>query len=481
MTRRRAWPVVCAFAIGALTLIVPPLSQAQIPARETPPAVGTMRPFALPTRRDFSLANGLKVTLVPFGTTPKATLYCIVDTGRAADGDRPGLADLTVAMMKEGAGLRDATAVAALAAEMGGSLDISAGINETSIGMDVLSERVNDALALMADTLRRPRLPASELSRLKNDFARAIAIERSQAQGVAADVFARQLWGDSPYGRGNPSPTQLAQITNDDVREFFQREFGARRAHLYVAGRFDEALLRRAITRYFGSWARGPEPHPVSPQGNIQRSVTLIDRPGAAQSTVLMGLPAVDVRHPDYTALSVANGVLGGSLLSRLEQNLREDKGYTYGISSQLTPYRGVSGWTLATDVNTPDTAPAIMEIFKEINRLRTEPLTDAELDLTKRYRIGHFLLGSSSRSGLLGQLAFIDEQALPIEWLTHYADRTESITPEQTTRAAANAIDPQRMTLVVVGDLARIRTALHALPPLQGVDLRETAMESTP
>jgi predicted Zn-dependent peptidase len=446
--------------------------------RESPPPIGVPRPFTLPSRTEFRLDNGLRVTLVPFGTVPKATLYCIVETGRVADHDRPGLADLTVALMKEGAGKRDTAAVAALAADMGGSLEIGAGVNEISVGLDVLSERTSEAISLIADTLQRPRLPAAELPRLKSDFARAIAVEHAQAQGIAGEAFARQLWGDSPFGHGNPSDAELTQITIDDIRAFARREFGAGRTHLYIAGRFDALAVRQAITHHFGAWRRGAIAQSVSPHSNARHSVTLIDRPGAAQSTILMGLPTIDLKHPQYTALSVANGLLGGSLLSRLEQNLREDKGYTYGIGTQLSPYLGISSWTLATDVNTVDTAAAITEIYREINRLRTEPPDPAELDRTKRYRTGHFLLGSSSRAGLLTQLSFIDQQELPLDWLTRYAERTEAVTPVQVTDITASAIDPTQMTLVIVGDLSRIRTSLLSLPELQDATLIDKSTE---
>ena len=201
--------------------------------------------------------------------------------------------------------------------------------------------------------------------------------------------------------------------------------------------------------------------------------VRLIDRPGAAQSTILLGLPVPTPAAPGFMRLSVANALLGGSLLSRLDQNLREDKGYTYGASSHITPYQGVAGWSLATDVNAPQTAAALTEIFKELARLRAEPPPADELRLIQNYRAGTFVLGASSRPGLLAQLAFLDQQGLGDDWLTHYVEHVNAVTPADVRAAAAEALDPQAMTLVVVGDLAQIKPGILALEALKGADFR--------
>ena len=442
-------------------------------ARESPPPVGAPHPFALPAKHELRLDNGLRITLVPFGTVPKTTLVVTLETGNVADGDKTGLADLVAALLKEGAGARDAAALARDAAAMGGALEVGAGPDQMSVSLVVLSERAEDALALAADVLRRPRLPAAELPRLKADMARQTAITRSQPQAIAGEAFAHLLWDDSVYGRTLPSDAQIASMTIADVREFVGREFGAARAHVYVAGRFDRGALEAAVRRAFGDWAAGPAPRHEAPQGSRARIVKLIDRPGAAQSTILMGLPVPTPATPGFMRLSVANALLGGSLLSRLDQNLREDKGYTYGAGSRITPYRGVASWALSTDVNAPQTAAALGEIYKELARLRSEPPSDAELQLIKNYRAGTFVLGASSRPGLLAQLAFLDQQGLPEDFLTHYVEHVNAVTPDEVRTAASEALDPGAMTLVIVGDLKLIKADVLALPALKGAEFR--------
>jgi predicted Zn-dependent peptidase len=442
-------------------------------ARDTPPPLGEPRPFALPAKEELRLANGLAVTLVPFGTVPKATVLVTVRTGNVADGAKTGLADLVAGLLKEGAGARDGAHVARAAADMGGALEVAAGPDQTSVTMDVLAERTSDALRLVADVLRRPRLPAAQLARLKADMARQTAIARSQPQAIAGEAFARLLWGDSVYGRTLPTDAQIASMTIDDVRQFVAAEFGAARTHVYIAGRFDRAAVVATLRAALGDWAAGAAPRHAPPHGSRLRVVKLIDRPGAAQSTILLGLPVPTPASPGFMRLSVANALLGGSLLSRLDQNLREDKGYTYGASSSITPLAGVASWALATDVNAPQTAAALGEIFKELERLRSAAPPADELRMIQNYRAGTFVLGASSRPGLLGQLAFIDQQGLTDDWLTHYVEHVYAVTPDEVRAAAAAALDPQAMTLVVVGDLAQIKPGVLALEALQGAEFR--------
>ncbi len=173
---------------------------------------------------------------------------------------------------------------------------------------------------------------------------------------------------------------------------------------------------------------------------------------------------------PGFIGLSVANAMLGGGLLSRLDRNIREDKGWTYGAASRITPLAdGVALWTVATDVNAPDTAPALAEIFKEIDRLRTEPPPADELRSIQNFRAGAFVIGASSRGGILAQLAFIDLQGLPDEYLTQYVQHVYGVTQDELRSAAAHYLDTSAATLVVVADLGKLRPAIEALPALKG------------
>ena len=447
---------------------------ATVDAREAPPPAGTPRPFVLPAKRDFRLANGMAVTLVPFGAIPKATLLLVIRTGNIADGSKAGLADLATELLKEGAGERDAHALAEFAADMGGALETATGPDQTTLSLDVLAERASDAVGVLADVVRRPRLPPGELARLKQNLSRQVAIARAQAQGIAGEAYARLLWGDHPYGHELPTEAEIASIGIEDVRGFIGREVGAARAHLYVAGQFDAAAVERALHARFDDWAAGAPVATRPPTGSRIRTVELIDRPGAAQSTIVLGLPVPGPAAKRFTDLSVGNALLGGSLLSRLDQNLREDKGWTYGAASRITPFAGgAASFTITTDVNAPDTAAALGEIFHELERLRSEPPPADELASIQNYRSGVFVIGASSRGGLLAQLAFLELQGLPDEWLSNYVTRIHAVTPAEVRSAAADNLDPASMTLVVVGDMQKLKGAIQALPALNGATFR--------
>jgi predicted Zn-dependent peptidase len=443
-------------------------------ARMPVPEMGTPRALSLPEKREFRLANGMAVTFVPFGTVPKATLMLTLATGDIADGEHAALADLVAQMLKHGAGRYNTEAIANRAAEMGGELASGSTTEEMSVGIDVLGERASDAVALLADVVRRPQLPPLDVAPIKVGMKRNIAVARSQSQTLAGEAFARLLWGDTPYGRSLPSDAAIDALTYRDARHFVETEFGAARAHLFIAGRFDAVAVERAIRTAFEDWAAGPPLRSTQPTPAAGHVVRLIDRPGAKQSTILLGRAVIGPKVAGFTAVSMANALFGGTpLLSRLDANLREEKGYTYGVGSHLSPYRTICGWSVSADVNTADTAAALAEVYRELERLRTTPASPEELRSVQNYRTGSFLIGASSRQGLLGQLQFIDQQQLPDDYLTRFVERINAVTPGDVQAAAAREFDPRQMVLVVVGDLSKIKPGVLALEALKGAEFR--------
>jgi predicted Zn-dependent peptidase len=461
----RTWAAV---PILALLLAVP------THAREPVPAMGTPRALTLPAKREFRLPNGLAITFVPFGTVPKASLVLTLATGDIADGEHTGLADLVAQMLKHGAGAFDTEALARRTAEMGGDLATGTTTEQLTVALDVLAERAPDAASLIADVLRRPRLPVADIAAIKIGMKRNVAVARSQSQAIAGEAFAKLLWGDTPYGRSLPSDAVIDALSHKDVRNFVATEFGAARAHLYVAGRFDEGAVERAIRAGFGDWRAGPAPRHTQPVPAASHVVRLIDRPGAKQSTIVLGRATPGPTVPGFVSMSVANALFGGTpLLSRLDRNLREEKGYTYGVGSHFSPYRAIAGWVVSADVNTDDTAAALGEIYRELDVLRATPPPTEELRRVQNYRAGSFLIGASSRQGLLGQLQFIAQQELDDDYLIHFVEHINAVTPAEVQAAAAREFDPRQMVLVVVGDLAKIKPGVLALAALKDAEFR--------
>ncbi len=245
----------------ALFLIALGLAPALRADKQTPPAPAAPKGFSVPAPKTFTLDNGLTATLVGYGTVPKVTVRLAILTGNVNEAaNEVWLADLVGDMLAEGTTTRSATRIAEDAARMGGSLDISVAENRTEIGGDVLSEFGADMVALVADVAQHPAFPESELARRKADRQRQLSIARSQPQPLAQEKFRAVLYGDSPYGRLFPTEAMLQAYTGAQVRGFYEKNFGAARAHLYVVGRFDDKAIEAAIRKAFGAWKRGAPP-----------------------------------------------------------------------------------------------------------------------------------------------------------------------------------------------------------------------------
>lgn len=436
--------------------------------KQSPPPVGPPKALRLPEKREFALPNGLAVTLVPFGRVPKVAVTLAVQAGRINErADQVSLSDVTADLMAEGTRSRSAAKLAEEVAAMGGSLDVNSGNDLTTVGGEVLSEHAAEMVRLVADVARTPLLPQSELSRIKADRLRALSIEKSQPQPIAQDRFRSMLYGKHPYGRVFPDERIVRGFTIGQVRAFHAANFGARRAHLYVAGVFDGAATEAAIRQAFGGWAAGtPSQRPV-PQPRETRSLTLIDRPGAVQSTILLGLPVANPVQPDYVALQVTDGLLGGTFGSRITTNIRERKGYSYAPYSTVTDFYRQSYWAEQADVTTKETGNSLKEIFGEIDRLRSEAPPVAELVGIEKNLAGLFTVQNSSRQGIVSRLQFVDLEGLPDSYLTDYVKRLLEVTPEQVLAVAQRHLRPDRMTVVVVGDK---KTVAGQVAPYQAV-----------
>jgi len=445
------------------------LAATVVSAQQTPPPPGPPRPFQLPTPTTITLDNGLQATFIDFGVVPKVTIAINVRTGALNEGDKTWLSDLAGDLLEEGTQSKSSAQIASAAALMGGELGIGVGDDETSLSLDVLSEYGPDAIALLAEVLTQPLLPDSELPRIKQNYLRSLSVQLTRPGAIASSAFGALLYPDHPYGKTFPTPEQLQSYTLADVRKYYDANFGARRTHIYIAGKYDRTALEKAIRASLGGWREGPAPLQLPPTASVTRAVKLIDRAGAPQSTVRVGLRVIDPSQPDFMALSVANTLLGGGLTSRITMNLRETKGWAYSPGSGLATNYRQCAWIESADVQAASTGPALTEVFKEIDTLRRTPPNAAELTAAKNYRNGIFVLSNATRGGLISQLAFVNLQELPADWLTTFVERMYAVTPQQVTQATQKYLDPAQMSVVVVGDLATVKKQIEAVEPLRG------------
>jgi len=447
---------------GIMMGVAPTVAQKQAPPEGGPP-----KAFTVPANETYTLPNGLRVTLVPYGIIPKAAISLSVDAGEINEGStRVGVAGLTTDLMKEGTEKQSAQQVAEAAARIGSTLDVRAGNDQTQLAIDVLQEFAPDAVKLLAEVAQHPRLPQSELDRLKNDALRQIALQNSQPQTIALVRFRKILYGDHPYATVVPTESDIKKLTIQDVRDFYAGNFGAQRAHLYVAGIFDAAAVKKAIAESFVSWSKGPARLENVPVLKPQHVLDVTDRPGAPQSTLIVGLPVPPATSPDAVPLGVTNALLGGSFNSRITANIREQKGYTYSPRSEISRRYHDGYWAETADVTTQYTGPSLKEIFGEITRMQKEPVSDAELKGIQNYLSGLFVIQNSSRSALIGQLENVDFQGLGENYLKTYVFRVNAVTPAVVQKITRDYIKPEEMTIVVVGDKSKISDQLTAFQP---------------
>ena len=452
----------------ALTLTTATVLALGAPVKEIPPPGSAPKPFTLASTDNFTLANGLQVTLAPYGAVPKVAIRAYVDAGAVREpAGKIWLAKLTALLMKEGTAKRSGEQIAKEAADMGGQLEVDSSNDSTTAGGVVLSEFGSQFAALLADALTNATLPSSELARLKADLVRELAVDKAQPGSLARERFLQVTFPDQPYGLTYPSNEALAGYTLADVQAFFAENFAASRSHLYVVGKFDPAI-KDSIKQAFSTWKQGqiaPLP-PAKPV--LAYSLSEIDRPGAAQSTVYVGLPVAGPKSPDYITLDVMNSLLGGSFGSRITTNIREDKGYTYSPFSFLGQAGHDAYWVEVADVTTAVTGPSLHEIFSELSKLRKDPPAEKELKGIQTYLSGLFVLKNTiSPDAVISQLHFVDSQEVDRSYLFTYVQKVNAVSPSDIQRVTETYIAPSKMTVVVVGDQSKVASQLKPFDTL--------------
>ncbi|GGF62634.1 M16 family metallopeptidase [Alteromonas lipolytica] len=437
-------------------------------AKELPPAGGTPGEFTVPATQEITLDNGLKVTFIPYGKTPKATVRLVTNTGNIDDGEQVWLADLSFDMLRQGTANQSAKALAEAVASMGGEIATSVGMDSSFIGMDVLGEFTGDAVAVLADMVMNASFNEADLARLKTDSQRELAVQKSDPSAIATEAFYQSLYGNHPYGRLFPTAESLAAVTVNDTKTFISSNLVPNRSHLYVSGVFDQAAVSKAVKAAFADWQQGAERSAKTVLTNPGPTLEIIERTGAPQSTLRLGLAAVDATHPDYTKLSVMNTLLGGAFSSRITSNIREDKGYTYSPRSAVVDRVGSAVWYEGADVTAEATGASLMEIFKEIALLSDEAPAEEELKGVQNYMAGIFVLRNSSRSAIISQLAFLELHGLDKSYLQNYVQNVYGVTPEQVSETAKKYLDAGKMHLTVVGDTATVMPQLKEVEALK-------------
>jgi len=461
-----------AAALVAPILIVFPARglSAQVVDRSKPPELPPPPALKLPAVQTTVLPNGLTLAIVEMHKVPVVDVQLLIDAGAARDpSTAPGLATFTATMLQQGAGARSALDIADEAAFLGAQLGTAAGFDGASASIHVPKRRLEAALDLLADVVLRPAFADSEIARQRELRAAQLVQQRDEPVSVANIAFPAIVYGrEHPYGHPlNGTDSATARLARASVAEFYRTNYRPNGARILVVGDVTLAQARRLIAARFGGWERGDVPafpSPAAAPPTAARTVYLIDKPGAAQSVVRIGHLGPVRTTPDWFALEVLNTILGGAFTSRLNQNLRETRGYTYGAFSQFVPRRLSGAFVALASVVTAKTDSSLIEFLKELRRIRDETVAPAELAKAKAYLTLGLPGDFETTGGAAARFRELLSLGLPLDYYDRYVDRINAVTAADVQRVARQYIDPDRFDIVVVGDKAKIEAGIKAL-----------------
>jgi zinc protease len=436
--------------------------------RQQPPRVGQPRTLQVPTPRSFQLSNGLTVLLNERHGLPIVSASLVVKTGSGANpADKPGLANFTATMLDQGTATRSALQIADQVAQLGGSLGASSTMDATQISAASLRRNFPALLDLIADLARHPAFPAEEIERQRASRLGSLAQQRENSGAVATAAMFAALYGSAhPYGYTElgTEPSNRA-TTRDDLMRFWTRNFVPNNAALVVSGQITAADLEPLVEKAFGGWQRGTlASPPLGDPATTSARLVLVDRPGAPQTQLRVASVGAPRSTPDYEALRVMNEALGGLFSSRINLNLREEHGYTYGASSQFVFRRAAGPFVIASGVRTDVTAPAVTEILKEVKRIRDTALTPDELALAKDSLVRSLPSDFQTGARVTASTAGIYIYDLGLDYFSKYPSKLSAVTAEQAKAASEKYLVPDRLIVVAVGDRAKIGAPLQKL-----------------
>jgi zinc protease len=437
------------------------------------PSLGPERPFRFPAIARRTLPNGLRLLTVEHHRVPLVSVLLLVPAGAAADPpDRPGLAAITADMLDEGCGDRSALDVHEALGRIGAQLDTDVGHDATIIGLTTLERFLDRGLELVADMVMRPRFEQREMDRVRDLRLHRLLQLRDMPPAVADRVFAQLLYRGHPYGH-LPIGTEvsLKAISVRDITGFHRRVFSPDRSTLIAVGDSSHQKLAEVAERAFEGW-RGaadneppPEPDSFSPPLAPPSRLAIVHRPGAAQSELRIGQVALSRSTPEYHAALVLNMVLGGQFVSRINMNLREDKGYTYGARTAFEFRRAAGPFVLQASVQSETTADAVREALNEIRAIRGErPVTAAELELGRAALTRGYPRNFETADQIARAAAQLALYGLPDDYFTTFVPKVLALTEKDVTKVAAAHVDPARLLTVIVGDREKVAPSLTSL-----------------
>ena len=436
--------------------------------RSKPPELGPPPKVSLPPITTKQLPNGLKLLIVEQHELPLADFVLLVGSGStAASGNKAGTANLVSQMLREGTTTRKSLEIADQTAFLGIRLFPSSSWESSTLSLHTPTAQLDSALALFADVALHPTFPANEFERIQKTQLTQLLQQRDQGAVIASTAFPAIIYGNAhPYGAPlEGTEASVKSLTTADLQSFYQTNFKPNNATLIIVGDVNPAQIEQKISTLFGGWQRGdvPQLNYGEPPKATVTTIYLIDKPGAAQSSFRIGSVGVPRSTKDYFALTVANTILGGSFTSRLNQNLRETRGYTYGAGSRFDMRRAAGPFLASAEIVTAKSDSALIEFMKELNGIRQQVPAD-ELSRAKRYLQLQLPGNFETTQQIAAALVPVAQYGLPLDYYNNYVQNVEAVTQADVARAAQQYINPGSLAIVIVGDRKTIESGLKSL-----------------
>ena len=412
------------------------------------------------------LANGIRLVTAPVPKLPVVTILVIVDAGSANDPPgKEGVAALTAAALLEGGEELDGAAIAERFEQLGTSVESGADWDSAFIKITTLTERLDEAATLLGATISAPAFPEREVERLRAERLAEILQLETEPRGLADEKFAEFLYPpESRYSTPDEgSAESVASLSRGDIADFYRERYRTGATTVVVAGDISMGHARDLVAQAFSDWVVGtPAPRLVSATARSNRRMLhIVNKVDAPQSELRVGHIGLQRKHPDFFPVLVMNAVLGGLFGSRINLNLREVHGYTYGASSYFDWRRAPGPFVVSTAVQSEVTAPALREILNEIDRIRSEPISDGELSLARDYLSGVFPIRYETTAAIASALASLVVYQLPADYYDSYRRNVSAVSVEAVLNAARAHIHPDELQTTVVGDARVVRQTI--------------------
>ena len=448
------------------------------PWRAKAPKAGPEPKLVLPKAQSFSLPNGLTVLHHYNPALPMVSAELVFKSGASNNpADRPGLADFTAKMLEEGSKTRSASQIADEVAQLGAFLEAGSGQDTSVVKASSLKANFAKVLGLLADISLNPAFPTAEIERLRASRLGELSQERENANAVASRVARMAM-----FGEGNAlaypaigSEAALKAMTQADVQQFWSKNYLPNNAALVVAGDITEADLKQLVEKNFAQWKAGEVAKlAVGKAQTTDAQLVLVDKPGAPQTALRVVAFGAERKTPDYEVLQVMNAAMGGLFTSRINNNLREQKGYTYGVYSNFTYGRQQGTFALGGGIRTDVTGPAVAEVFKEIKAMENKPISTQELNGARNSQVLSLPSTFSTNANMSTSMASLFAYDLGLDYFTGLPKRFAAVNAKQAQKAVSKYLKPNKLLVVAVGDKAKIATQLNTLK-LGKTEIRDT------